>query len=120
MGTVEQILAQLLATAQEQQRWQRAAVLPVVRQTVAETVKSTEQRKAFEMCDGKTPNKEIAEAIGKSEAPISRWASSWRDTGIAYEAEHGTRRLVSLDALGLPIEVPDGQDAGTAARSRSG
>ena len=30
---VEEILIELLTTAQEQQRWQRAAVLPVVRQT---------------------------------------------------------------------------------------
>ncbi len=112
---VEEILMQLLATAQEQQRWQRAAVLPAVRQTVAENVKSTDQRKAFEMCNGKTPNKEIAQAIGKSEATISRWTSSWRDAGIAYEAQDGTQHLVSLETLGLPIEVPEGQDA----RSRS-
>lgn len=108
---VEEILTELLTTAQEQQRWQRAAVFPVVRQTVAETVRSTEQRKAFEMCDGKTPNKKIAEAIGKSEATISRWASSWRDAGIAYETEDGTQHLVSLDTLGLPSEVPKEQDA---------
>jgi hypothetical protein len=109
--SVEDILIELLATAREQQRWQRAAVLPGVRQTVAETLRSTEQRKAFEMCDGETPNKKIAGAIGKSEATISRWASSWRDAGIAYETEKGTRHLVSLDTLALPLEVGVGQDA---------
>ena len=113
---VEEILMELLTTAREQQRWQRAAVLPVVRQTVAETVRTTEQRRAFEMCDGETSNKKIAHAVGKSEATISRWASSWRDAGIAYEAEGGTQHLVSLDTLGLPIEVPEGPDA----RSSSG
>lgn len=103
--SVEELLTQLLMAVREQQRWQRAAALPVVRQTVAETVRTTEQRKAYEMCDGKTPNKKIAEAIGKSEATISRWASSWRDAGIAYEGDDGTRHLVSLDTLGLPVEI---------------
>ena len=108
MVGVEELLTELLTTVREHQRWHRAAVLPVVRQTVAETVRSTAQRKAFEMCDGKTPNKKMAEAIGKSEATISRWASSWRDAGIAFEAEGGTQHLVSLDTLGLPIEVSEG------------
>jgi DNA-directed RNA polymerase specialized sigma24 family protein len=113
---VEEILTQLLETAREQQRWQRAAVLPLVRKTVAETVMTPDQRKAFEMCDGKTSNKKIAETIGKSEATISRWASNWRDAGIAYEGEHGTQHLVGLEALGIPIEASS-DEPGTRNRS---
>jgi hypothetical protein len=44
-----------------------------------------------------------------SKQSVSNWTRRWRDLGIAYETEKGRiRHLVSLDALGIPVEV-DGE-----------
>jgi biotin operon repressor len=110
MPTTESLLAGLLATAEEQLRWQRAAVLPDVRRTIEQTLDTTDFRRAYEALDGTRSGAEVAEAVGVSEATVSRWARRWRDLGIAYESTSDdgarrTRHLVSLDDLGVPVDV---------------
>jgi hypothetical protein len=107
-------LGRLVAVAEEQLRWQRAAVLPQVRETVEQALTTTQLRRAYELCDGEHKNIDIAKAVETSEASVSRWAKRWRDLGIAYEvATEGGRRnahLVSLESLGLPLDA-DGRSA---------
>jgi biotin operon repressor len=104
MATTEELLAEIM-------RWQRAAVLPEVRKTIesaltAKTADATKKlRTAYEMCDGTRPGSEIAAALGVSNQSISNWTRRWRELGIAHETDdRRIRHLVSLDALGLPLE----------------
>lgn len=108
MASVEELLIQLIAVAEDQLRWQRASVLPDVRRTVDQALNTTKLRKAYEACDGETQSSVIAKAAGMSAATFSEWAKRWRELGIAYERP-GKRmaHLVSLTALGLPINVDD-------------
>jgi hypothetical protein len=106
MTTTDELLAELLETAQEQLRWLRASVLPDVRRTIETTLSSTQLRRAYEMCDGTTTSRDIASAVKASTSSLSNWTRRWRDVGIAYEAADGRiKHLVSLAALGIPLEV---------------
>lgn len=99
---------ELLEVAREQLRWQKASVLPQVRQTIADTLTTTKLRRAYEMCDGETGSTEIAKASGVSKQAVSNWTRRWRDLGIAYETEsRRIQHLTSLAALGLPVEVDE-------------
>lgn len=103
MASTEELLTEML-------RWQRAAVLPEVRKTIEGALTTTQLRRAFEMCDGTKKGSEIASAVGASNASISNWTRRWRDVGIAYETDdRRIRHLVSLEALGLPVEVETGR-----------
>jgi biotin operon repressor len=100
----------LLAVAEEQLRWTRAAATPGVRQTILTALASSEQRQAFELCDGTRSGPEVAKAVGVSRQSISNWSTAWRQVGIAYEVDdRKIRHLVSLTALGIPIESSAGE-----------
>jgi len=106
MATTDELLTDLLATANEQLRWFKASVLPGVRSTVESSLGTTQLRRAYEMCDGAKTNKDIATAVGASASSLSNWTRRWRDLGIAYETPDGRiQHLVSLAALGLLLEV---------------
>jgi hypothetical protein len=105
VATTEEVLIRLLETSQEQLRWLRAAFTPQVRATLEATLTTTQLRRAYEMCDGKTTTREIATAVGASKGSITNWTRRWRDVGIAYEAEGRIKHLVSLAAVGIPLEV---------------
>jgi hypothetical protein len=107
LPSTQESLARLVEVAEDQLRWQRAAVLPEVRKTIEQALTTTQLRRAYEMCDGQTPNTEIAKAVKTSKQSMSGWTRRWRDLGIAYEAERGIRHLTSLKALGLPTEVDE-------------
>lgn len=106
MPPTEESLALLVELAQEQLRWVRASVLPDVRKTIEETLTTTQLRKAYEMCDGSNSAQAVAKAVDSSAPSLSRWTRRWRDVGIAYETPEGrTKHLVSLSALGIPLEA---------------
>jgi CRP-like cAMP-binding protein len=108
MASTEELLARLVEIAEDQLRWQRAAVLPDVRRTVEQALTTTPLRKAYEMCDGKTQGSDIAKAVGTSAASFSKWTRRWRDLGIAYETEsRRIKHLTSLKSLGLTIQLDD-------------
>lgn len=98
-------LERLVAIAEEQLRWQRAAVLPSVRETVERALTTGAQRQAFELCDGARASNDIAAAVKTSKQNFSGWTRSWRDLGIAYEVTPGRKikHLASLKMLGIPI-----------------
>ena len=105
MATTDELLTQLLDTAQEQLRWLRASVLPDVRATIETTLRTTQMRRAYEICDGKTTSRDIATAVNASPASLSNWTRRWRDLEIAYETVDGPiKHLVSLAALGISLE----------------
>lgn len=103
-------LARLVQIAEDQLRWQRAAVLPQVRQTIATALNTKAKREAYELHDGKATSTDIAKKVGTSKQNLSGWTRDWRDLGIAYEvsAESGKRirHLTSLRSLGLDLD-PD-------------
>jgi biotin operon repressor len=105
--------AALLKVAEEQLRWVRAAAMPDVRQTISAALQNSEQRRAFELCDGSRSGPEVAKAVGVSRQSISNWSTAWRQLGIAYDVEdRKIRHLVSLAALGIPIEASTGEGVG--------
>ncbi|HVV58306.1 MAG TPA: hypothetical protein VHC45_08075 [Gaiellaceae bacterium] len=106
MATMDELLTDLLATAKEQLRWSKASVLPGVRSTIESSLGTSQQRRAYEMCDGVKTSKDIAAAVGASPASLSNWTRRWRDLGIAYETPEGRiQHLASLATLGVPLEV---------------
>jgi DNA-binding transcriptional ArsR family regulator len=106
MSTTDESLSQLVEIAEEQLRWLRASVLPDVRRTIETTLSTTQLRRAYEMCDGTNTGQAIATAVGGSQQTLSRWTRRWRDVGIAYDTREGRiKHLVSLAALGVPLEV---------------
>lgn len=98
-------LNRLVQIAEEQLRWQRAAVTPQVRKSIEQILTTVEQRKAYEMFDGSAASKDVAKAVGKSPQSVSNWTRNWRDAGIAYEGEQrNICHLISLSALGIPLD----------------
>jgi len=102
----------LVAIAEEQLRWHRAAALPHVREIVDKTLVKTRMRRTFELLDGERKSNDIASTVGTSKSNMSSWTRLWRDLGIAYDTTNadGQKRikhLVSLEALGLPVEVEE-------------
>lgn len=80
--------------------------MPMVRDTIDKALVKKVQREAFELSDGTKSGAEIAKAVGVSPQSISNWAANWRNLGIAYEVEaRKSKHLISLEALGLPVEV---------------
>lgn len=111
-------LSQLLAIAQEQLRWQRAAVLPAVRETVERTLATSQARQAYELCDGSKASNEVAKAVGTSKGNFSGWTRRWRDVGIAFENEaRRIQHLTSLKALGIPLDAGDTDTAPRRSRA---
>jgi hypothetical protein len=108
MATSEELLTELVAAAQEQLRWQRAAALPRVRETIDETLSTPQMRRAYELCDGSRSGGEIGSAVATTRQTISNWTRRWRDLGIAYEDDEGhVRHIASLKSLRLPVEVEE-------------
>jgi hypothetical protein len=101
----ENRIEELLA---EQLRWQRAAAMPQIRETVATALTTTKLRKAYQLCDGTRTSLEVAKAVKISKQALSDWTRNWRNLGIAHEVEaRRIRHLVSLDALGLSLEIKE-------------
>lgn len=109
MPLTDELLTELLVTAQEQLRWQRAAVLPQIRATVEAALATAQLRQAYELCDGTRTSADVGKAVGASPATMSRWTRRWSDLGIAYEDDRRIKHLASLSALGLSIEVEPSQ-----------
>lgn len=96
----------LLAVAQEQLRWFRAANLPAVKNSLLGALTTTDMRRVYELCDGNRTFRDLATAAGVALGTVGSWTRRWRDAGLAYETEGGrVAQLVSLEAVGISIEV---------------
>jgi hypothetical protein len=72
-------------------------------------------RRAYEMCDGTRTFRDVSAAADVPFGTISGWSRRWRDAGLAYENDDGRiAHLVSLEAVGIPLE---GDRGPTVARS---
>lgn len=112
--TDTETLSRLLAVVEEQLRWQRASVLPQVRDTIESTLTTAQLRQAYELCDGSRVSSDIAKEIGTSKQNFSSWTRRWRDLGIAFENQsRKIQHLTSLKALGIPLDTSIG---GTTVR----
>lgn len=108
----------LLEILQEQLRWQKVAVIPIVKDLVTAVLESSTMRAAYEMCDGKSTFRDIAAATGVSISTVSSWSRRWRELGLAYEDDGGRiRHLISLEALGLPAEIAESRTAKRGAKN---
>lgn len=115
--SVEDLLQELIAVGREQLRWQQAATLGPVRDALVATLTSTEMRSVYEMCDGEHTFREIGAATGVSHTTVGNWTKRWREAALVHETPTGRMmQLVSLQAIGMPVEIAD--DAGSAARRR--
>ena len=101
-------MERLVELAEEQLRWQRAAVLPAVRETVIQALGTEQQRRAYELCDGTRSSNDVADEVKTSKQNFSGWTRRWRDLGIAYEVPPGRKikHLASLKSLGIPLAPP--------------
>ena len=110
--------ATLLEILREQLRWQKVAVIPIVKELVTSVLESATMRAAYEMCDGKSTFRDIAAATGVSISTVGSWSRRWRELGLAYEDDSGRiRHLVSLEALGLPVDVTESGAGRRAGRN---
>lgn len=110
----------LLAILREQLRWQKVAVIPIVKDLVTSVLESTTMRAAYELCDGKSTFRDISAATGVSIGTVSSWSRRWRELGLAYEDDGGRiRHLISLEALGMPVDATESR-AGKRAGKNSG
>lgn len=108
--TDTETLSRLLAVAEEQLRWQRASVLPQVRDTIESTLTTSQLRQAYELCDGSRVSSDIAKEVGTSKQNFSSWTRRWRDLGIAFENQsRKIQHLTSLKALGIPLDTGIGE-----------
>lgn len=119
-GSVNDQLAELVGIVREQLLWQRAASIPAVKAALGDTLQTTKMRKAYDLCDGEHTFRQIAAALGVSLGTVSGWSKKWRESGLAFEDSTGRmRHLISLGALGLPVEVEgEPRDAGQAREGR--
>jgi hypothetical protein len=106
--------SRLLEVAEEQLRWIRAAAIPEVRRTIAAALDSVERRRAYELHDGSRTGVEVSVAAKVPQQTLSRWTREWRNLGIANEVTTSKgiriRHLMSLSALGIPIEGAAGEN----------
>jgi hypothetical protein len=108
MPETADLLRELLDNAQEQLRWQQAAAMGIVKQTVADALTTTQLRNAYELCDGSRSATEVGSAVGVTKQSVSNWTRRWRNLGIAYENDRRrVQHLVSLKSLDLPLEVEE-------------
>jgi len=105
---VSEANAALLEVAEEQLRWTRAAAIPQVRGTVETALGTVDRRRAYELLDGVRTSTEVADGAGVPKTTLSGWTRDWRNLGIANEVPTPKgvriRHLISLAALGIPIE----------------
>jgi cell wall assembly regulator SMI1 len=104
--STDAVLRELVEVAREQLRWQQAATLPEVRETLATALATTEMRRVYEMCDGQHTFREMAAEVGVALSTIAKWTKRWREAALVHEADAGRmQQLVSLEAIGIPTEV---------------
>lgn len=106
MTEQSQDVDRIVALLEEQLRWQKAAAMPQVRNTVEAALTTTQLRLVYDLCDGQRTFEQIAKAVGASKGSIGNWTRRWRDMGIAFDRPDGRiEHLATLAALGIPIEV---------------
>lgn len=102
---------ELLAVEREQLRWLRFLALKQVREAVAATLRTTAERTAFDLSDGRA-GKDVAAGAGVSAASVSGWWKKWRAAGIAFEGEgRRTVHIAGLVELGLSAVFAGPDDA---------
>jgi hypothetical protein len=120
VGTEGSEATALLEIMREQLRWQKVAVIPIVKDLVSSVLETAAMRAAYEMCDGRSTVRDIEAATGVSKSTVSSWSRRWRELGLAYEDDGGRiRHLISLEALGLPVDVTEPR-TGRRAGNRNG
>src|SRR4051812_34796008 len=95
----------LLAELKTTNELLRLLLMPTLRASLEDILKSAAERRAYELADGSRTTREIAQGAGASIGPVSGWSKKWRTHGVALELPGGgAKHVMSLTALG--IEVP--------------
>lgn len=98
-------------------RWLRFQSIDKAKAAVAQYLDSDEKKIAFEMANGVSTARLVAEAIGVSSMTIGNWWGAWFSVGIMVEHNGFYKKLFSLSDLG--ISVPSSSKGnGAAARSQ--
>lgn len=108
MEPTDSLLAELLAVAREQLRWQQVTAFPAVRATVEALLSTAQMRQVYELCDGTRSFREVAAQGGVALGTVARWTRRWKNAGLAYEDASGrVCHLIGLDTLGLSPETAE-------------
>lgn len=106
----EELLRQLVRTAQENQQWMRFLSLTKFREVVHEMFEDAEdwELALYESLDGEKTTRELASKMPKSRLTILRRLDRWKRQGIVTQTIGGQyRRLASLEDAGLDIPEVD-------------
>lgn len=88
--------------------WLRALAVPQVRESLAATLKTSEERRVYQASTGGSMQ-EVAAAAGVSHQTVSNYWRRWTGTGerivVPTEVKGRYRRLYDLAVINLPVEV---------------
>jgi len=92
--------------------WTKLSVMPTIRKTVVDYLRSDIDKLVYELSDGERSTREIAQIISRggreiSHVTVARMWSKWSILNLVMPAQRKGRykRLISLESLG--IEVPE-------------
>ena len=102
----EQIVRELA----EQTKWLRVLGMEVLRPRLMEQLSSTRDRVIYEFSDGERGARDVAKQAKVSHPTVLRSWQEWLASGICAEVPGSpgrAQRLVSLTAIGIPLDVPE-------------
>lgn len=79
--------ADILEELKKQTVWLKAIALRALKDVIQEELKSPQDRKIFELSDGKRTTREIAKAAGVSHATVIQNWKRWAALGLVIESE---------------------------------
>jgi IS30 family transposase len=98
-------ISEVITLLEEQTRWLRILAMPQLHAAVQSALPTTQERNAFELCDGSHAGTDIARLVGVNKSTVSRWFKCWREAGIAYEDSSGRpRHLIGLTSMGVTLD----------------
>ena len=87
-----------------QTAWLRVVGLQAIKDLIKEEIKSTQDKKIFELSDGERPTREIAKAVGSSHVKVAAKWNKWASIGLVMPSESYKgrfKKIVSLRDLGI-------------------
>jgi hypothetical protein len=98
-------------TLREILMWIRFENFAKLRKILLATLKTDEEKRAYELTDGERSRRDIGWKVEVSNSTIQSWWNKWYDLGIVEPSgkrKGRPQKIVSLEDMG--IEVPKGSD----------
>jgi hypothetical protein len=92
----------VLDELRQQTKWLKFLARRELSDLLRRTLRTAQERAAYEASNGQLGTREVGAAAGISAATVSRWWNRWRVIGIIEIDERGrASHLMSLESLGL-------------------